>query len=116
MHIHRLKVSPAQTEPSTANERAIPPPTFVDSNGRLIAMGDVHGDYDAAISALKLAGAIGDSLRWIGGDLTIVQTGDQLDRGDQERAIWTSLNALLTKPMKPEVHLFSARQPRIHEC
>ncbi|MEC8049167.1 MAG: metallophosphoesterase [Myxococcota bacterium] len=80
-------VPPAQTEPSTANERAIPPPTFVDSNGRLIAMGDVHGDYDAAISALKLAGAIDDNLRWIGGDLTIVQTGDQLDRGDQERAI-----------------------------
>ena len=50
-------------------------------------MGDVHGDYDAAISALKLAGAIDDNLRWIGGDLTIVQTGDQLDRGDQERAI-----------------------------
>jgi len=59
----------------------------VDSNGRLIAMGDVHGDYDAAVNALKLAGAIDDSLTWVGGDLTLVQTGDQLDRGDGERAI-----------------------------
>ena len=80
-------VPPAQTEPTTVNERTLPPPTFVDSNGRLIAMGDVHGDYDAAINALKLAGAIDDNLNWIGGDLTIVQTGDQLDRGDGERAI-----------------------------
>jgi len=77
----------AQQEPETVAERLVPPPTFVDSKGRLIAMGDVHGDYEATINALKLAGAIDDSLTWIGGDLTIVQTGDQLDRGDGERAI-----------------------------
>lgn len=77
----------AQPEPDVISERTVPPPTFVDSKGRLIAMGDVHGDYEATVNALKLAGAINDSLSWIGGDLTIVQTGDQLDRGDGERAI-----------------------------
>ena len=102
MHIHRLKCPPAQTEPATANERAIPPPTFVDSNGRLIAMGDVHGDYDAAISALKLAGAIDDNLRWVGGDLTIVQTETSSTEVIKNAQFWTSLNALLTKPMKLE--------------
>ncbi len=55
--------------------------------GRLIAIGDLHGDLAATRAALVLGGAIDASGRWIGGDLTLVQTGDQLDRGDDERAI-----------------------------
>ena len=55
--------------------------------GRLIAIGDLHGDLAATRAALRLGGAIDDSDRWIGGTLSVVQTGDQLDRGDQERAI-----------------------------
>ena len=54
---------------------------------RIVAFGDVHGDLEAARSALRLAGAIDEQDRWIGGELIVVQTGDQLDRGDQERAI-----------------------------
>ena len=54
---------------------------------RIVAFGDVHGDLEAARAALHLAGAIDEHDRWIGGDLIVVQTGDQLDRGDQEQAI-----------------------------
>lgn len=56
---------------------------------RIVAIGDLHGDLDAARRALVLAGAIRghDDDRWRGGDLVIVQTGDILDRGDQEQAI-----------------------------
>ena len=54
---------------------------------RIVAIGDVHGDFEATRSALRLAGAIDERDRWIGGDLIVVQTGDQLDRGDGERAI-----------------------------
>ena len=54
---------------------------------RIVAFGDVHGDLDATRSALRLAGAIDAEDRWIGGRLVVVQTGDQLDRGDDERAI-----------------------------
>ena len=54
---------------------------------RLVAIGDVHGDLDATKRALKLAGAIDDSGAWAGGDLFVVQVGDQLDRGDDDRAI-----------------------------
>jgi hypothetical protein len=54
---------------------------------RIVAFGDVHGDLDATRRALRLAGAIDENDRWIGGNLVVVQTGDQLDRGDDERAI-----------------------------
>jgi hypothetical protein len=54
---------------------------------RIVAFGDVHGDLGATRSALRLAGAIDDADRWIGGPLIVVQTGDQLDRGDDEQAI-----------------------------
>ena len=69
------------------SDRPIPPPTFVAEPTRLVAMGDVHGDYEATVEALKTAGAIDDNLNWIGGDMVLVQTGDQLDRGHGERAI-----------------------------
>lgn len=54
---------------------------------RVVAIGDVHGDLSATRRALKLAGAINDDDRWIGGKLVLVQTGDLLDRGDDEQAI-----------------------------
>lgn len=61
---------------------------------RLVAIGDVHGDLEATRRALRLAGATDESDRWIGGDLVIVQTGDQLDRGDGEQAIFELLARL----------------------
>jgi len=61
---------------------------------RIVAMGDLHGDLDAARQALQLAGAIDESDCWIGGDLVVVQTGDQLDRGDEEQAILELLDRL----------------------
>src|ERR1700733_15173971 len=54
---------------------------------RLLAIGDLHGDLDHARRALRLAGAIDASDRWVGGRLVVVQTGDELDRGDDDRAI-----------------------------
>ncbi len=54
---------------------------------RLVAIGDLHGDLDHAKRALRLAGAIDDHDHWIGGKLVVVQTGDEIDRGDDDRAI-----------------------------
>ena len=61
---------------------------------RLVALGDLHADLAATRAALRLAGAIDEQERWIGGSLVIVQTGDQLDRGDGERAILELLERL----------------------
>jgi hypothetical protein len=66
---------------------AQPVSTRLPAASRVVALGDVHGDLDATRRALRLAGAIDDRDRWIGGRLVVVQTGDQLDRGDDEVAI-----------------------------
>lgn len=58
-----------------------------DAPARLVAIGDLHGDLQATRRALRAAGATDEGDRWIGGDLVVVQTGDQLDRGDDEQAI-----------------------------
>ncbi len=55
--------------------------------GRIVALGDLHGDLPATREALRLGGAIDESDHWIGGELIVVQTGDQLDRGDDEQEI-----------------------------
>lgn len=62
--------------------------------GRIVAIGDLHGDLESTRQALRLAGAIDENDHWIGGTLTLVQTGDQLDRGDQERAVLSLLDRL----------------------
>jgi hypothetical protein len=62
--------------------------------GRIVAVGDLHGDLSAARRALTLAGAIDEDDHWVGGELVLVQLGDILDRGDEEQAIIDLLCAL----------------------
>lgn len=63
-------------------------------NGKLVAIGDVHGDVNALTRALLLAKAIDTKLNWIGDDLVIVQMGDNLDRGQDEIAVLKLLTKL----------------------
>ena len=55
------------------------------SNGlageRIVAIGDIHGEYDGFVSVLQRAGLVDDDAHWIGGETTFVQTGDMFDRG-----------------------------------
>lgn len=61
---------------------------------RVIAIGDLHGDFSATKKAFRLAGAIDEQEKWSGGKLVVVQTGDQLDRGPEEREIMDFLERL----------------------
>ena len=54
-------------------------PLVLPAKRRIIVFGDIHGDYNLAITLLKLGKVIDDNNKWIGGDTYIVQVGDQLD-------------------------------------
>lgn len=54
---------------------------------RLVAIGDLHADLDVARRAFRLAGAIDERDAWVGGNLVVVQTGDFIGRGKEERAV-----------------------------
>jgi hypothetical protein len=64
---------------------------------RVVAIGDLHGDLRATREALRLAGALGADGHWAGGKLVVVQTGDQLDRGDDEPDILDLLDRLASE-------------------
>jgi hypothetical protein len=61
---------------------------------RIVAIGDIHGDFDAFTGILQKAHLVDPSNRWSGGNATLVQTGDLLDRGPKARAVMDFLMAL----------------------
>lgn len=76
---------------------AIGPPTFVKATGRVVAIGDVHGDLPKTIRALEVSGVLGESDGrpiWVGRDTVVVQLGDVLDRGDCEIGVVLLLREL----------------------
>ena len=64
---------------------------------RVVTFGDVHGDVNAARGALMLAGVLDETDTWIGGATQVVQVGDQLDRGDDEREILDLFEELIVQ-------------------
>lgn len=58
-----------------------------DGVDRIVAIGDLHGDYDSYRMVLTAAGVVDDRGRWIAGDTHLVQTGDIPDRGPDTRRI-----------------------------
>jgi hypothetical protein len=48
---------------------------------RIVAIGDIHGNYEGFVSILHRAGLVDGETHWIGGNATFVQTGDIFDRG-----------------------------------
>jgi hypothetical protein len=60
----------------------------------VIAVGDIHGDYDNFVKILKSAGLVDDALHWTGGKTHFVQTGDIMDRGDGAKKVFDLLMRL----------------------
>ena len=61
---------------------------------RIIAIGDLHGDYDAFEAILFDAGLIDNRKRWSGGKTILIQTGDVPDRGPDSLRIIKKLQEL----------------------
>jgi hypothetical protein len=61
---------------------------------RIVAVGDLHGDYDAWLDIARDARLIDARGRWIGGNSILVQLGDITDRGADSLKIIRSLPQL----------------------
>lgn len=61
---------------------------------RVVAVGDLHGDLDAAVGVLAMAGLVDEKGAWIGGDTILVQTGDTTDRGPRSLGVMELLRRL----------------------
>jgi hypothetical protein len=53
----------------------------------VVAIGDVHNDYDDFVAILQHTGLIDKQNHWTGGKTTFVQVGDLLDRGPKPREV-----------------------------
>ena len=92
-HPHRAWISvlvlvwavPAWAEPAKVPAEA--PETIV-------AIGDVHNDFDDFVAILRHTGLIDNQKRWTGGNTTFVQVGDLLDRGPKPREVMDLMMAL----------------------
>ncbi|MGH9791960.1 MAG: metallophosphoesterase, partial [Candidatus Acidiferrales bacterium] len=62
--------------------------------GRVVAVGDIHGDLGNFTAILRQAGIIDAKNRWVAQNVTLVQTGDAIDRGARSRAVLDLLMAL----------------------
>ncbi|MDZ7627368.1 MAG: metallophosphoesterase [Parvularculaceae bacterium] len=63
------------------------PPTHAAERAPIIAVGDLHGDYEAYQQILSAAGLIDVKGKWSGGDTILVQLGDVPDRGPDTKKI-----------------------------
>lgn len=72
----------------------LPAPAQAPGQGRVVAIGDIHGAYDEFVALLKRAGLVNDTLAWSGGRATLVQTGDYTDRGTGVRPVMDLLMRL----------------------
>jgi hypothetical protein len=67
---------------------------------RVVAIGDIHGAYDAFVTLLKTTGLVDAKLGWIGGKAHLVQTGDVPDRGPDSRKVMDLLMRLEEQAQK----------------
>ena len=54
---------------------------------RIVAIGDVHGAYDALVATLQASNVIDENRAWSGGKTHLISTGDLLDRGPDSRRV-----------------------------
>ena len=66
----------------------------IDTNERVVAVGDIHGAFDNFVAILRTAQVVDNRNRWIGRRMVLVQTGDVLDRGADSKQVIDLLRRL----------------------
>jgi hypothetical protein len=122
---HEVSVPSLSPELKVVDEAAEPfenPPTFVTATGRIIAIGDLHGDMQKTKKVLQLARVAAEKadgkLVWTGGDTVVVQLGDVLDRGDCEIGIVRVLRDLDKQARKQggAVYMLNGNHESLNVC
>ena len=74
---------------------------------KIVAVGDVHGDYDSFVKILRGTGLIDKKGHWTGGKTHLVQIGDVMDKGDNAKGILDLIMRLETEAEKAggKVHM-----------
>jgi len=70
------------------------PPAHAKDSGRIVAVGDLHGDFAAWQDVARDARLMDANGHWIGGPTTLVQLGDITDRWPDSLKIIRSLQQL----------------------
>ncbi|KAH6600886.1 hypothetical protein BASA50_001993 [Batrachochytrium salamandrivorans] len=70
------------------------------SKRRVVAVGDLHGDFEMSVETLQVAKIINDDLEWIAGNTILVQTGDVVDRGHDTIELYDLLRDLTDQAKK----------------
>jgi hypothetical protein len=78
-------VAPAWPSPANAPSQPREP---------IVAIADVHNDFDDFVAILRHTGLIDQQNHWSGGKTTFVQVGDLLDRGPKPREVMNLMMAL----------------------
>lgn len=86
----------------TARDPALNPRLYADQEDqcvwtdvdKIVAVGDIHGDYKNFVTILKRVNLVDEDLHWIGGKAHLVQTGDVLDRGPDARMVFDMIMRL----------------------
>lgn len=68
--------------------------TKTESADAVVAIGDVHGDFEDFVAILQRSGLIDKQNHWAGGKAVFVQTGDLIDRGPKPREVMDLMMAL----------------------
>ena len=74
------------------NKQCYKVPSILPPAPKIIAMGDLHGDFNALMIALKRAGIIDSQGTWVAGDTVLIQVGDILDRGGRGSSVHSDDN------------------------
>lgn len=115
------QVSSLQLEVCFEAPTQLVPPTVIQTTGRVIAIGDIHGDINKAMSCLELASVAefpNGIPVWTGGDAIVVQLGDILDRGDAEIATLMLLRQLgrQAEAEGGAVHILNGNHESLNVC
>lgn len=84
----------AADKPAAAKPVAGEIPDAFTGVQRVVAIGDVHGDFERFVQVLRLCKLVDEKNSWSGGKAHLVQTGDVVDRGPDSKKVMDLLMQL----------------------